>query len=263
MTAFGALQAEHLATGALLAGGGVLATLPTPRARPWWPTSAAAAVLAVTVATGVAALLPHRAGLAAATLLAGGAIGWLTPECVTELRRHRAPSWLPVVLLGATALGVAAAVPDTEVPWRVIGCLGAVGLLALAAPVLRVPTAGPGVWVVPALVVVWAASVGATGRPAAFLGTLACFGAIVALPLAVRITARWAQGGHVWWPVVLAAHAPLVVFGGRGAGLERGVLPALVPAVAALAGLVAFFAVVLVLTARWSRRRARSVALSS
>jgi hypothetical protein len=180
---------------------------------------------------------------------------WLTGECVAELRRARAPSWLPAALLGATAVGVAAAVPDTEAALRVVGGLAAVGALALVAPLLRVPTAPPGAWMAAAATVVWAEAVGSAGRPAAFFGTLACYGAIVALPLAARLTpGAVAVGAWVWWPVVLAAHLPLVALGGRRTGLERAVGQALLPALAALAGLVAAFALVLLLRG-WRRRR--------
>jgi hypothetical protein len=140
-----------------------------------------------------------------------------------------------------------------------VGGLAALGALALVAPLLRVPEGPSMVWAAPAVLVAWSAAVGATGRPAAFLGTVACFGALVALPLAVRL-ARSVAGAdaRVWWPVVLIVQVPLAIFGGRETGLERAVRPATLPAAAALLALVAFFAVWLLVSGWWARRRAPS-----
>jgi hypothetical protein len=245
VSALDSIQWGHVGAGALLAGVGVVATLPFGSLRRWWPAAAAAALVVGTRVAGVAPLLPHRGALASAVIVTGAAMAWLTSDSTTTLRAARGPAWVVPALLAASVAGVAAAVPDTEAAFRVAGGAVALTLLSGIAAVARAPAGPPSAWAAPAVAVVWAAGVGATGRPAAFAGTLACYGSLVALPLARRLATGTPPDRAGPWLLVLLAHGPLVVAGGRRWGLEASVIDAAVPAGLALGGLTLLFALVL------------------
>jgi hypothetical protein len=253
VSALDSIQLGHVGAGALLAGVGVAATLPSERLRPWWPAAGAAVIVVGTRIAGVAPLLPGRGRLAVATIAVIAAMAWLTRETTIVLRLARAPGWVVPALLVGAAVGVAAAVPDTEAAFRATGGLGVLLILACFALVIHAPVGPPTAWGVAAIAVVWAAGVGAAGRPAALAGTLACYGSLVALPLATRLAARSARFHAVPWPIVLVAPVPLVVAGGRSWGLEESVMQAAIPALLALGALTALFAIIAV--APWPRRR--------
>jgi hypothetical protein len=237
VTALGPHGTEHLVVGGLTAAVAVGASLVLPSTRRWWPTIAAAVVVAAAVVEGTSRFLPAKGLLAlAAIAVAGGAA--LGAVRVTEAGgsigrcRRTGPA-----LVALAAGGVVAGVPDTEVALRVLAAtavLAAVGFVVRDTP--------PRAWIAPWVAVVWAASSGAAGRPAAFAGTVACLGVVLSAPAALLVSDR-RRLLAVPAVLVLSIQAAGALAAGRGPGLEEAVGPA----VAGAAGILAIEVVVLAL----------------
>lgn len=196
------------------------------------------APLAPAVAVGlviVAGSAPPRVGVpivVAGGLLAGlampsgtpGHLRWVVPIVVLVVLRqsHRgrgavAP-WSLLWLWTIAAAGIHLAVPDTE---QIVGVGVMVALLAAATTlglVVAPPPDETSYLTVP-LLVVWAAGVGAAGRPAAFAGAMGALGLLWALPL-------WRRGYRYPTPVLLGVQTGLALVAARVAGVGRSTGPA-------------------------------------
>jgi hypothetical protein len=85
-----------------------------------------------------------------------------------------------LTLIGVSALGVYATVPDTEVAAALVGV--ALPLLVLGWPT-RFATLGRAGAAASVALVVWAGAVGGEGRPASIIGVVACLGLLVGSPV--------------------------------------------------------------------------------
>ncbi len=171
--------------------------------------------------------------------------------------RGRVPPELVAAMTAMTALGVFAAVPDTEQ-----AVLAASATVVLAAGAAVGPTGfivggtsagstavGSAAAALPLVLVVWAGGVGARGRPASFAGVTAAIG----LLWLVGVWPRWCR---TWSTrTVLAVHAALVLVASRGAGILRSETTAW----AVAAGVLAVVAAIGIVGRRLPVRAARSV----
>jgi hypothetical protein len=205
-----------------------------------WVRAAAAVPFAALIATS--AELPDRTWfqLAVVVAIAGG--GALAAATDTRWRRQAVA---PVLVTGS-ALGIYAAVPDTEHILAVIGVLVPVALLSWPIPVVRLGAGGAAGTVA---LVLWAAAYGSRGRPASFLGTVACLGLLAALAVGPRLAPSvpsLLDGLSTRASVVVlgALQAVIALFAARTAGLQSGVPLALLLALPPTALAVTIGAVV-------------------
>jgi hypothetical protein len=174
----------------------------------------------------VAALAPG--GVLLVTLAAPGTSGWaralvlaaiLGAGGATAVLDRRLPS-LSFVLLGISALGAYATVPDTEQAQALVGALLPVAAVAFAGSRVAEPS-GPTAGVA---LLSWVALVGGIGRPGSVVGAIGCLGVLALGPLARRAN-----------PVlVVAVHVAVVAVASRIAGLRQSAwtaLAILVPAI--------------------------------
>jgi len=212
----------------LLFAGAALAGLDRTHGAPGGLVGGAALVA---VAAGVAARLPLAFRLAAvvpgawlvaahgaipgrswvrvlvfATIVAGSAL-------VADLDRRTARRGLGPLLFAVSVGGVYATVPDTEQALVLIGVAAPVALLGWP---LRRGTLGPAGSAASVAVLAWTAAVGGVGRPSSIVGAVGCLGLFVVGPVSRRTSGVAA-------PVVVAAHALLVLVSARVAGLRTTV----------------------------------------
>lgn len=190
---------------------------------------AAAMALVITVGQGLIRDVDAGATLAAITAAGIGGAGW------SRLCRAVSLRWT-VVLVMITASGVWAAVPDTEAAvtviaaWLPFAVLGVVYGRGQTPPPTRIWIA----WCALALAPAWAVAWGASARPEAVPGALACFGVAVVVPWILRVPSRavdprWLVAIHVVVVIAAArwaARAPTV-----REGIVRGAIVVLAVAV--------------------------------
>jgi hypothetical protein len=221
---------------------GVLGTavvVVTWAARRWpaWSAVIGLAPFAYVVAEHPDLARPHWLApllVVAITLGAASAMAFETAEGTTGTT---------AVLLAISAAGVYWAVPDTELPACLLGVAVPVALVAWP---WRRATAGRAGAVASVVPLYWAAAIGGLGRPASVVGTTACLGLLVGVPVArtlsrVVLPARETAVRLGAWraPALLAAHAALVAVASRTAGTrERVRSAALLAIVVVLASVV-------------------------
>ena len=121
---------------------------------------------------------------------------------------HRPPRAGPPPVRSSVG-GVYATVPDTE---QALVLLGVAAPVALLGWPLRRAVLGPAGSPAAVAVLAWSAAVGGVGRPSSIVGAVGCLGLFVVGPLSRRSVRTSA-------PVVVAAHALLVLVSARVAGL--------------------------------------------
>ena len=137
------------------------------------------------------------------TIVAGGAL-------VADVDRRTARLGLGPLLFAVTVGGVYATVPDTE---QALVLLGVAAPVALLGWPLRRAVLGRAGSPAAVAVLMWSAAVGGVGRPSSIVGAVGCLGLFVVAPLSRRSVRTSA-------PVVVAAHALLVLLSARVAGLR-------------------------------------------
>ena len=138
------------------------------------------------------------------------------------------PRLLPLLLAG-TAIGMWATTPDTDHTGAVMGALVGTALLAFDTRLRR----GAGGTAVLIGIMVWSVVVDSSSRDGAVIGALACFGAVVLLPLLGRARVPFTPLPIV---LVLVVQSAVVLVSSRVAGFESDVGPALLISAAAWAG---------------------------
>lgn len=146
--------------------------------RSWWYGAVAALPFACFLATaeGIPEVLWFQG------LVIAGVVGGAVLTAVTD-GDWRSEAAAPV-LYAISVAGVYAAVPDTEHPLGLLGVALWLAVLAWPWPVARFGAGGAAGM---ATLFVWTAADGARGRPASFIGALACFGLLAVLPLGARL----------------------------------------------------------------------------
>jgi uncharacterized membrane protein YeaQ/YmgE (transglycosylase-associated protein family) len=147
-----------------------------------------------------------------------------------------------LTLLGVSALGVYAAVPDTEVVAAVVGV--SLPLLVLGWPV-RLATLGRGGAAAAVALLVWAGAVGGEGRPASIIAVVTCLGLLVGSPvgqlLLPRVGDRFRRGSRGALTLSLVgSHVVIVLVASRVGGQLSS------PLAAAVVGTFVVLAAVLV-----------------
>jgi hypothetical protein len=191
-----------------------------------WPMVAGILLLAVGAEASrrrpvfvlLAAMIPGAALLSVA--LPSRVPGWATPvslaaTVVVALLTVDVDVALPRLstpLLCITALGVYAAVPDTEYARALFGALLGASLLA-ARSALR---ARPGAAAALAGLFVWSCIAGGYARPASVVGALGCIGMIAITPVTTRLTRSMTQSRRTVVAIVVLQLA-LAVVCSRGA----------------------------------------------
>lgn len=205
-----------------------------------WVRAAAAVPFAAFLATSPE--LPDRSWfqLAVVASVAGGAA--LAAATDTRWRREA----VAPVLAAVSALGIYAAVPDTEHILAVIGVLVPFALLSWPIPLVRLGAGGSAGTVA---LILWAAAYGSRGRPASFLGTVACLGLLAALAVGPRLAPSVPSlldglSARACVVVLGALQAVIVLLAARTAGLQSEVPMALLLALPPAALSIAIGAVV-------------------
>jgi hypothetical protein len=194
-------------------------------ARRWpaWGAAIGVAPFAYVVAEHPDLARPHWLApllAVAITLGAASAMAFETAE---------GPTGTTAALLAISAAGVYWAVPDTELPACLLGVAAPVALVAWPLGRATAGRAGAAASVVP---LYWAAAVGGLGRPASVVGTTACLGLLVGVPVArtlSRVVAPAHDAGQrvrlgAWRvPALLAAHTALVAVASRTTGTRDSV----------------------------------------
>jgi hypothetical protein len=170
---------------------------------------------------------------------------------VAEFDRLHARTGLAPTLLGVTALGVYACVPDTEEASVLVGAALPVALLGWPKPLASLGAAGAHMAVG---LVVWTAAFDGRGRSGAIVGATACLGIMLLEPLLSRVrshrTAAVPDERRRQRPAVLAGtHVALVGICSRVAGLQTS------PFKAAVIAMLAFVAAGAVLEHEATRGR--------
>jgi len=161
-----------------------------------------------------------------------------TTTCLSDFRAAPPIRGFEATLIGLTALGIYAAVPETDPVTVLIGALFAVSALS----VRRVPSFwNPATASALAAMLVWAAAEGGQTRPGSVLGATVCFGVLLVDPLVVRaLHARdqptRARGAALRLLALLAIHAGIVAIGSRVVGLRVSATQAAVLSAATLLG---------------------------
>lgn len=139
-------------------------------------------------------------------------------------------------LCAVSAIGLWLAVPDTEPAAALVGVTLPLAVLGWPTRLARLGTAGAAASVA---VFVWAVAVGSAGRGTAFVGGVACLGALLGAPVGravVEIMTRSLAGLGVLrgvGPLLTAQVAVVLVAARVGAVMERGAAAALGVAIAA------------------------------
>ncbi|MGQ0802740.1 MAG: hypothetical protein ACT4PI_02575 [Actinomycetota bacterium] len=227
------------------------------------PEELLAGVAALLIAPLIAHLASSGFGVRAVSVVPGAALvalgtrpvemDWLrvvAPVAVVvvslllmDFDRANTASRLAPVLLGGSALGLYATVPETGRAVVLVGVL--LPLAVLAWPFRTGALGAAGAGAVTGLFV-WVAALGAGTRPAAAVGALASLGVLLVEPV-VRHAVGLTPATRPFAPRALATvalHAGVVVIGGRVAGTQSSVSAAVVIAGGAL--LVCALAVIVI-----------------
>jgi hypothetical protein len=219
------------------------------------PEALVAGIVVLAIAGLIASLTPWSDAVGLALSIPGALmvveadgipdVSWMKPLIVVTIvlggtavgsfdERWRASTFGPVLLPMCVA-GVYLTVPDTEHLLVLVGVAIAVPILGWPFPLASLGR--PGAYGAIALLM-WAAAVDGTGRPASVIGASACFGFFVAEAIVRYVTRRELDLDripHVVRVVPYAvAHGAVVYVGSRVAGLRTE------PREAAVMGAVAF-----------------------
>jgi hypothetical protein len=146
---------------------------------------------------------------------------------------------LGFLLLGISAVGLYACIPDSEPARPLVGALAPAAVLLLLAAGRRVRPR-PGAAGALAALVLWSAAVGGAQRPGSVVGGAGCLGLVLVVPVVARALRPRDVGSHVQSiALVLGLHAALVGVASRVAGFRRSATAALLIEAAALASAVA------------------------
>jgi hypothetical protein len=192
-----------------------------------WVRAAVALPFAAFIATSPE--LPDRPWFQLAVIGSIAAGGALAASTDTRWRRDAAAP----VLAAVSAAGIYAAVPDTEHALAIAGVLVPFALLSWPVPLVRLGAGGAAGTVA---LVLWAAAYGSRGRPASFLGTIACLGLLAALAIGPRLAPSVPSlldglGQRLRVLALGVLQAVVALFAARTAGLQSEVLPAIALAV--------------------------------
>jgi hypothetical protein len=199
--------------------------------RSWWYGALAALPFACFLATteGLPEVLWFQG------LVVAGVVGGAVLTAVSD-GDWRAEAAAPV-LYAVSVAGVYAAVPDTEHPLGLLGVALWLAVLAWPWPLVRFGAGGAAGM---ATLFVWTAADGARGRPASFIGALACFGLLAVLPLGVRLGRGLPDvlsglGDRARVVVLGVVQVAVVLLAARTSGLQSSIPSAVALAVPPLA----------------------------